>query len=167
MQTQRWLGVMPWSGALLALSSLVLPLVIAFCGERSDARFYLAPELTAWRHADAIDQVRGAIQCWVVGAASLPTALALVAMIAVCAPDCGMATACRLPGCWLWLAVSILATGATAVHGHVLASGTLGRRCRVLHCRRWDRMGGAHTRSLDANAPSVRFRRGRNRSEIG
>lgn len=152
MQTQRWLGVMPWSGALLALLFGIAARDCILLASAAMLAIYLAR--THAERREPIDLVRSAIQCWVVGAASLLTALALVAMIAGLRAGLwdgnGLPTSAMLTV----LAVSILATGATAVRS-------------VLASRRWAEAAGFFTvgvgivwaaftaRSLDANGPCL------------
>jgi hypothetical protein len=152
MQTQRWLGVMPWSGALLALLFGIAARDCILLASAAMLAIYLAR--TQAESREPTDLVRGAIQCWVVGAASLLAALALVAMIAGLRAGLwdgnGLPTSAMLTV----LAVSVLATGATVIRS-VLASGRWAEAAGFVVVGAAVVGAALAARSLDANGPCL------------
>jgi len=111
MQFQRRLTALRWGG--------VLPALIAGIATRDciliSSAAVLALNIAHMRvkHREAVDLLRGAIDCWVIGGASLLVALALLAWVAV--THAGLWDGNRLDTVWMLsvLAVCVLAVGVT------------------------------------------------------
>jgi len=80
MHAQRWLSVVPWSGAAIALLFGMAARDCILLASAAMLAIYTARTQAETR--EAVDLFRGAIQCWVIGGASLLVAILLVAMVA-------------------------------------------------------------------------------------
>ena len=80
MRTQRWFSTLPWSGVLLALLIGIATRDCILMASAAMLAIYVAR--THVEHGEAVDLLRSAIQCWVVGGASLLVTLVLLAWVA-------------------------------------------------------------------------------------
>jgi len=119
MRTQRWFSALPWGGVAIALFSGIAARDCILLA--SGAMLAICTARTQTESREAIDLVRSAIECWVVGAASLLAALAVIAMIVGLRAGLWDGNSLSPPVMLMVLAVSVLATGATTVRS-LLAS---------------------------------------------
>jgi hypothetical protein len=128
MHAQRWLSVLPWSGAAIALVFGMAARDCILLASAAMLAIYTARTQAETR--EAVDLFRGAIQCWVIGGASLLVAILLVAMVAGTHAS-------------LWDGNGLDTQSMLSVLGHI--SSPL-RRVRRLHCRGCcDGVGGVHS----------------------
>ncbi len=80
MRIQRWISALPWAGLLLALLAGIATRDCILIASAAALAIYIARMHVV--HREAVDLLRSAIDCWVIGGTSILVALALVVWVA-------------------------------------------------------------------------------------
>lgn len=113
MLTGRWSSQLPWGSVLLALLLGVATRDCILIASAALLAVYIAR--THVEHREAVDMLRSAIHCWVVGGASLLVALALVAWVAGMHAGLWDGNGIGTPSMLGILGICVLAVGVSAV----------------------------------------------------
>ena len=152
MLTGRWSTQLPWGGVLLALLLGVVTRDCILIASAALLAVYIARMHV--EHREALDLLRCAIHCWVVGGASLLVGLALVAWLAGMHAGFWDGNGIGTPSMLGILGFSVLVVGATAVK----AISTSRRRAEcagVITLGISTVLAAFAARALDASGPCV------------